>query len=87
MLILMPSFEGENERKREDIIKKLLGDKVTVREITSWGKRQLAYPIKKQTEGIYLLAMIDADSLVVGEVEKQARLMPDVLRYLLTVKE
>lgn len=87
MLILTHGFDADSEKKREEVVKKLLGDKVAIPEITSWGKKELAYPIKKQTEGVYLLATVEADGLLVGEVEKQARLIPDVLRYLLTVKE
>lgn len=81
-----PDFPKDT-KAAETLIKKLIGDGVTIKELTPLGKKQLAYPIKKQTEAVYLLATIEADGLVVGEVEKQARLMPDVLRYLLTVKE
>jgi ribosomal protein S6 len=56
------------------------GGKVTKRE--SWGLRNLAYKIKKNRKGHYMLFNIDAPSEAVLEMERNMRLNEDVLRYL-----
>jgi small subunit ribosomal protein S6 len=47
-----------------------------------WGLRNLAYRIKKNRKGHYLLMNIDAPPPAVAEMERQLRLNEDVLRFL-----
>ncbi|MGB8274384.1 MAG: 30S ribosomal protein S6 [Alphaproteobacteria bacterium] len=56
------------------------GGKVTKKE--SWGLRNLAYKIKKNRKGHYVLFNIDAPSPAVQEMERQMRINEDVLRFL-----
>ena len=82
MVLLKPEFDAESIKKREEVVKKLLGDGVTLKEVTSLGKKQLTYPIKKQTDAVYLLAHIEAEKLSVGDIEKKSKLVEEVLRWL-----
>ena len=61
------------------IIEKMDG-KVEKREY--WGLRSLAYRIKKNRKGHYVLFNLDAPSDAVQEMERQMRINEDVLRYL-----
>lgn len=56
------------------------GGKVTKKE--NWGLRSLAFRMKKNRKGHYLLLNIDAPSAAVIEMERNMRLNEDVLRYL-----
>jgi small subunit ribosomal protein S6 len=47
-----------------------------------WGLRNIAYRIKKNRKGHYVLLNIDAPSAAVKEMERQAGLNEDVLRVL-----
>lgn len=58
------------------------GGKVTKTE--HWGLRTLAYRIKKNRKGHYVLMNIDAPSEAVREMERQMRLNEDIIRYLTT---
>lgn len=58
------------------------GGKITKRE--NWGLRNLAYRIKKNRKGHYVLFNIEASSDVVKEYERQMRINEDVIRYLTT---
>ena len=51
----------------------------------SWGLRTLAYRIKKNRKGHYVMFHIDAPAPAVHEMERQMRINEDVLRYL-TIK-
>src|SRR5215831_8650826 len=57
-----------------------LGGKVTKKE--HWGLRNIAYRIKKNRKGHYVLLNIDAPAAAVTEMERQMRINEDVLRYL-----
>ncbi len=47
-----------------------------------WGLRSLAYRIKKNRKGHYILLGLDAPSPVVQEFERQLTLNEDVLRFM-----
>jgi len=53
-----------------------------VQKTEYWGVRGLAYRIKKNRKGHYVLMNIDAQSDSVLELERQMRLHEDVLRYM-----
>ncbi len=56
------------------------GGRITKREY--WGLRNLAYRIKKNRKGHFVLFNIDAPSAAVQEFERSMRLHEDILRYL-----
>ena len=56
------------------------GGRVTKREY--WGLRNLAYRIKKNRKGHFVLFNIDAPAAAVQEFERSMRLHEDILRYL-----
>jgi small subunit ribosomal protein S6 len=55
-----------------------------VGKVDNWGKRRLAYDIKKQREGTYAVFEISAEPSMVKEFERQLRLNENVLRFLST---
>lgn len=50
----------------------------------SWGLRSMAYKIKKNRKGHYVLLNIDATGPAIQEMERQMHLHEDVLRHLVT---
>jgi small subunit ribosomal protein S6 len=48
----------------------------------SWGLRSIAYRIKKNRKGHYVLMNIDAPAPALHEMERQMRIHEDVLRYM-----
>ena len=56
------------------------GGQVTKKE--SWGLRNLAYKIKKNRKGHFVLLNIDGPSDAVLEMERNMRINEDVIRYL-----
>ena len=53
-------------------------------QISLLGKKFFAYPLKKQTQGVYVLAKLKGTHARVSEIEKKVQLGTDVLRFLLT---
>ena len=62
-----------------DLLTKL-GGKILKTE--QWGLRQLAYRIKKNRKGHYVLIESDATGPAIIEMERNMRLNEDVLRYM-----
>ncbi len=81
MVILDPSLE---ERTVEPSLDKYLNvirkDGGSVESVDVWGKRRLAYEIKKQAEGIYAVINLTAEPATVKELDRQLGLNDSVLR-------
>lgn len=53
-----------------------------VKKTESWGLRSLAYKIKKNKKGHYVLIHSDAPFSAISEMERNMRLNEDVLRFM-----
>jgi len=60
----------------------IVGQGGTVRQVDQWGKRQLAYPIQKLTDGNYILMRFEAPPATIAELEFRMRVDDRVLRYM-----
>jgi small subunit ribosomal protein S6 len=47
-----------------------------------WGKRRLAYPVKKHNEGCYVLFRFQAESAVLPKLETHFKLSDAIIRHL-----
>ncbi len=52
-------------------------------EVTPWGRRKLAYPISRHSEGNYVLTQIRLDPLRAHELESGFAISDDIVRHLL----
>ncbi|MDO7868189.1 30S ribosomal protein S6 [Nocardioides jiangxiensis] len=81
MVILDPSLD---ERTIEPSLDKYLNvirnDGGTVDNVDVWGRRRLAYEIKKNEEGIYAVLNLNAEPATVKEFERQLSLNESILR-------
>lgn len=54
-------------------------------KLDNWGKRKLAYEIKKELKGIYLYWQYLGSSGLVQELERNLRMLDSVVRYYTTI--
>jgi small subunit ribosomal protein S6 len=59
----------------------------TIEKIDEWGRRKLAYPIQKLTEGMYTFITYSAVGNTPKDVEARLRLQENVLRFLTIRKD
>ena len=76
---LEPDVFQEEMEKVKGFIARFGG---TIDKIDEWGRRKLAYPIAKQTEGVYTFITYSAEGNTVKDVESRLRLMETILRFL-----
>ncbi|MCX4725262.1 30S ribosomal protein S6 [Streptomyces sp. NPDC090052] len=81
MVILDPELE---ERAVSPLIETFLSvvreGEGKVEKVDTWGRRRLAYEIKKKPEGIYSVIDLQAEPAVVKELDRQMNLNESVLR-------
>ena len=88
MFILNPDL---NESEINSEIEKIK-DSVTKRngetnELNIWGRRQLAYPIRKFQEGVYFLGYFNLSEETPQELSGEWKLSANILRFLVLKKE
>jgi small subunit ribosomal protein S6 len=66
----------------DGIASQLESDGGSMKKREYWGLRSLAYRIKRNRKGHYMLLGIDAKPAFVTEMERQLRLNEDILRFL-----
>jgi len=59
--------------------------KITYEE--NWGKRKLAYKIRKSDTGIYILVYFEMPKDMLAKVERDLRLTEEIIRFMLLSKE
>ena len=62
----------------KDVIARLDG---TLTKLDNWGKRKLAYPIRKNTRGIFVYVKYVGFGDLVAELERNLRLLDEVVRF------
>ena len=68
----------------QDVIKKIGG---TVDKVDEWGKRALAYEVKKQREGYYLVVDFQADSAQISELDRVIKIHEEIIRHIIVKLE
>lgn len=53
-----------------------------IKQVDQWGRRRLAYPIRRATEGYYVITRLALDPQAVRPIEASLDLAEDVLRHL-----
>ncbi|MFH1903843.1 MAG: 30S ribosomal protein S6 [Candidatus Omnitrophota bacterium] len=80
-MILDPTLSEETvEKEAARIAASFPEGKATCQNL---GRKKFAYPIKKQTQGYYLLCNFNADAQKRTELEQTLRGNPALLRYLI----
>ncbi len=55
--------------------------------VDQWGRKQLAYPIKKKTSGFYVVVQFRSEAEPLPEFERALKLDDELLRFLLVLHE
>src|ERR1700728_79316 len=53
-----------------------------VRSAEKWGKRKLAYTVRKFNDGNYVLLTVDADGTLIAELERRLRVSEPVIKFI-----
>lgn len=88
MCIIHPDLDeasfNESVEKITGWIKELNG---VVEKTDIWGRRRLAYEIRKQREGQYVLFTISTPPTSVAGLEQNLRFLEPLMRYMITTVE
>ena len=87
--IFDPALEEPAITERLDRFHALLtkDGKGTITNLAQWGKRALAFPIKKKDAGYYVVAQFETAAELLPEYERAVKLDEGVIRFLVVASE
>ncbi len=74
-------------QKLEEVHALIAVDGAEPPNLNIWGRRTLAYPIRKQTTGYYVVANFDTDPEKLPEFERALKLDEHIIRYLVVLND
>jgi small subunit ribosomal protein S6 len=81
MVILDPELDDRTvQPSLERFLKVVTTDGGTVDTVDIWGRRRLAYEIKKKSEGIYAVVNFTSEPATAKELDRQLGLTESVMR-------
>ncbi len=90
MYILKADLDEAGRAAENEKIAKLFtnnGATVNNTDETSFGLRELAYPIKDETKGYYVILKVSADDQALYQFNRKIRHDANVLRHLVVVED
>ncbi len=82
MLIVNPNTDEDRQKEIVDRLRTTVEkDKGAVAGVDEWGKKKLAYEIKKESEGIYTVITFTAAPQTLSEIERVLSITDEVLRF------
>jgi small subunit ribosomal protein S6 len=84
IFILHPSLDEEAVKANIEKFKGVIENgKGVIENIDLWGRRKLAYEIKKVNEGVYVLVSFSAVSELPKELDRVFRITDSVIRHMI----
>ncbi|NNG38482.1 30S ribosomal protein S6 [Flexivirga sp. ID2601S] len=81
MIIIDPELDERTVQPTLDkFLKVVTKDGGKVDNLDIWGRRRLAYDIKKKSEGIYAVVTLTAESATAKELDRQLTLNESIMR-------
>lgn len=87
VLVVSTKLGEEGITKVIEYFKGVIERHATLDSVDEWGKRALAYPINKETEGYYALYSFTSDADFPAELDRRYKIADGVLRSLIIKKE
>ncbi len=88
IFIVHPDVVGDDQTAIIDKFTTILTDQgAEILKLENWGVRTLAYTVKKQTKGCYVLVIFDAESKVIAEYERRMRIDEKLIKFQTVILE
>lgn len=82
IFIVHPDVVGDEYAAVVEKFKGVLTDQgAEILKVDEWGTRKLAYPVKKQGRGTYVLVAYNAGAEVIAEFERRMRIDDAIIKF------
>ena len=87
VIIINPNLEAESIKALIEKFSNLINNSGKVDSVEEIGKKKLAYEIKKNKEGYYIVFKFEANPEVIAELERIYRITDEVIKFIVIKEE
>ena len=83
IIIINPMLDEASVKVIADKFVSMINTSGKVESTEEWGKKKLAYPIKNQNEGYYVLVNFNSNPEFIEELERVYNITDDVIKHII----
>ena len=87
LLIITPDHDENEAEALTNQVKGIIEGGGTLLKVDPWGKKRLAYPIRKRSEGYYVLYIFECVPGFVAELNQSLHVIEAIFRYMVVQYE
>ena len=87
VFIINPNVEDSGVKELIEKFSNIINNDGKVESVEELGKKKLAYEIKKNSEGIYVLINFEAAPALISELERVYRITDEVMKFIVVRKD
>ena len=82
VIIINPAVDEERLNALTTKFTEMINKDGNVEKAVNLGKKKLAYPVKKNAEGYYVVFYFTANPSLIAELERNYRITDDVIKFM-----
>ena len=82
VIIINPNVDEDNLKKLEKTFTDMINKDGKVEKVEDLGKKKLAYKVKKNDEGIYVVFYFEANPALIAELERNYRITDEIIKFI-----
>lgn len=87
VIIINPNVDEEGIKGLVQKLTDLINNDGKVEKVDELGKKKLAYEVKKNAEGFYVVFYFEANTDLISELERNYRITDEVIKFMTVRKE
>ena len=87
VIIINPNVVEEAVKGLVEKFTTLINTDGKVEKVDNLGKKKLAYEVKKNKEGIYVVIYFEAEPTLIAELERNYRITDEVIKFIVIKEE
>ena len=86
VIIINPNVDENAIKALIERFSTLINSDGKVEEVKELGKKKLAYEVKKNQEGFYVVFDFEANPSLIAEIERNYRITDDIIKFIVVKK-
>ena len=82
VVIIDPAVEEDKVKELSQKFTDIINNDGKVEKVEDLGKKKLAYEVKKNKEGYYVVINFEANPNLISELERNYRIMDEVIKFI-----
>ncbi len=87
VIIIEPNLDEEEIDNIIQKVRDIIEENGSVTKVEKMGMKKLAYEIRKNKEGYYIVIYFEADPSIIAELERYYRITDDIIKYITVRKD